>query len=193
MDNINNYLIKIFSALKIPLIFIGLLWIIQLVDVSIFHQSLGMSYGIVPRNPSRIYGILFSPFLHGSFDHILGNSIMLLLLSWIICFYDTKLWFKSLVFGIFLGGLFTWFLGSPASHFGASGIVFTLWGTIIGLAVFHKKPFFVIATLVLFSSYGLGFLFGLIPQDGVSFAGHFGGLLAGFACAKQLDYNKRIK
>jgi membrane associated rhomboid family serine protease len=61
------------------------------------------------------------------------------------------------------------------------------------LSVIHKKPFFIIASLVLFASYGLGFLFGLIPQYGVSFAGHFGGLLAGFACAKQVDYNKMIE
>jgi membrane associated rhomboid family serine protease len=193
MTKVTDYIKSIFAALKFPLVFIGFLWAIQMVDVIFFNQSLGMAYGIVPRTSSRLYGILFSPFLHGSFDHIIGNSVMLLLLSWIICFYDTRLWFKTLVFGIFIGGFFTWAFGSPASHFGASGIVFALWGTIFGLSVIHKKPFFIIASLVLFASYGLGFLFGLIPQYGVSFAGHFGGLLAGFACAKQVDYNKMIE
>lgn len=190
METINHYILRVFTALKYPMVFIFFLWCIQLVDILLFNQTLGLTYGIKPRSSSGFYGILFAPFLHGSFDHIIGNSIMLLLLSWIICFYDIKIWFKSLFFGIFLGGFFTWFFGSTASHFGASGIVFSLWGTILGLAIIHKKPFFIISTLVLFSSYGLGLLFGLIPQSGVSLAGHLGGLIAGVACVKQVSYNK---
>lgn len=191
METINNYVQRVIVALKYPLMFIGFLWLVQLVDFFVFGQSLGMSYGIQPRNPAGLYGILFAPFLHGSFDHIIGNSIMFLLLSWILCFNNVALWVKTIFFGIFIGGLFTWFFGhSPSFHFGASGVVFALWGSILGLALFHKKPFFIIATLVLFSSYGLGMLFGLIPTPGISFAGHFGGLLAGFACAKQVSYNK---
>lgn len=191
MESINNYIKHLVVSLKYPLIFIAFLWIIQLVDVIFFQQSLGMSYGIHPRDMSGLSGILFAAFLHGSFDHIIGNSIMLLLLSWIICANSISLWVRTIIFGVFLGGLFTWFFGhSPSSHFGASGVVFALWGTILGLAIFHKKPFFVIATLILFASYGLGLFLGLVPTPGISFAGHFGGLLAGFACAKQVRYNK---
>lgn len=190
MDNLSNYTKSVFAALKLPLVFIAFLWAIQIVDYFCFDQTLGMSYGIIPRTSARLYGILFSPFLHGNVDHIFGNSVMLLLLSWIICFYSVKLWFNTLVFGIFIGGLFTWFFGFHGTHFGASGIVFALWGAIFGLAFFHKNPFFIIATLVLFASYGLSMLFGLIPQYGVSFVGHLGGLIAGVACAKQVSYNK---
>lgn len=190
MESLNSYLKKIFIALKLPLAFIGLITSIQIVDSIFFQQTLGLMFGIIPRTSNGLLGILVAPFLHGSYEHLIGNSIMILLLSWIICFYDTRLWFKTLFIGTILGGIFTWTFGLNASHFGASGFVFALWGAIIGLAIFHKKPFFIIASLVLFSTYGLGFILGLIPQPHISFVGHLGGLLAGFASVKQLRYTK---
>ena len=179
---------KFITSLKLPLICIFMLWCVFLTNLILFSGSLNQ-YGVQPRVASGIYGVLFSPFLHGSFSHIIGNSIFFLLLSWIICFNSVKLWYKSLVFGTILGGLFTWLFGFGSVHIGASGVVFALWGTIIGMAIHRKNPYFIIASIILFIGYGMSFFWGLIPQDGISWAGHFGGLLSGLSCSKQVKYN----
>lgn len=177
-----------FHRLTVPVSFIGVLWVIQIINATLFHYGLNQ-YGVYPRTEHGLWGVLFASFLHGSYDHLIGNSIMLLLLSWVICFYNTRIWWKSIIFGMLIGGGITWLVGSPSYHIGASILVFSLWGTILGLAIFNRHPFFILAALILSATYGLSFIFGLIPQQGISFAGHFGGLIAGFACAKQLHYN----
>lgn len=109
METVNSYLKKIFIALKLPLAFISLITSIQIVNSIFFHQTLGLMFGIIPRTSQGLLDILFAPFLHGSYEHLIGNSIMILLLSWIICFYDTKLWFKTLFISTMLGGLLAGF------------------------------------------------------------------------------------
>jgi hypothetical protein len=55
-----------------PLLFLAAIWLGFLV------QNLGLIEGcdgaIIPLVPSGLKGIFFSPFLHGSWEHILGNS-----------------------------------------------------------------------------------------------------------------------
>jgi len=42
-------------------------------------------YGITPRHVAGLPGILWSPFLHGSFEHIAANTLPLLVLGGILC------------------------------------------------------------------------------------------------------------
>lgn len=186
------YFSKFISALKYPIMFASLFWIVFFINSFIFAGKLN-AYGVFPRNLHGLYGIFFSPFLHGSIQHILGNTLFFLLLSWVICFLSINLWVRTLIFGTILGGLFTWVFGSSTFHIGASGLVFALWGTILGMAIHKRHPYFILATIVLLFSYGFSFVWGLIPQDGVSLAGHVGGLLAGLACSHQVEYNNKIK
>ena len=173
------------NSVVLPLYFVGFLWLIHIVNSALFSYSFS-SLGIVPRTFSGLSGIFFAPFLHGSYNHIIGNSIMIFLLSWIICFYNKKIWFQSLLWGTLVGGLITWLIGSSGLHIGASILVFALWGTILGLAIFQRNAFFIIASLILCSTYGVSMFMGLVPQPNISFAGHLGGLIAGFICAKNM-------
>lgn len=185
--NLQETLLRVRNRLAAPLIFIAVLWVIQIINSAVFNQGL-TTLGILPRTQSGLLGILFAPFLHSNYQHLIGNSFIFLLLSWIICFYDVNTWLKSLVFGTIIGGFITWLIGGFGYHIGASILIFALWGTILGIAIFHKKAFFIIASLILMATYGLSLFYGLIPQTGISFAGHLGGFIAGFACAKHLRY-----
>lgn len=174
----------------VPVGFLAFLWFVQIINAEIFGQSLS-SLGILPRTSSGLSGILFAPFLHTGYNHIIANSFMVVLLSWIICFHSVRLWWKSLVFISLVGGFLTWMLGSSNYHVGASILIFGFWGTIFGIAYYGRKAFFIIASIVLLGSYGLSILMGLVPQPNVSLAGHLGGLIAGIACAKYLNYNNK--
>ncbi|MEP6602272.1 MAG: rhomboid family intramembrane serine protease, partial [Nitrospirota bacterium] len=47
-----------------------------------------ISLGVIPRNVIGLRGILFAPFLHGSLQHLLANSIPFLILGWLVMLRD---------------------------------------------------------------------------------------------------------
>lgn len=191
MSTIKKIYEKTPSSIFIPIIFIAFIWIVHITNSTLFGYSLNY-YGIHPREFSHLFGVLFAPFLHSNYSHITGNTFMLFLFSFMICCYDKRMWYKSIIYGTLIGGLITWIIGSHGIHIGASILVFSLWGTILGLAIFHKKLFFIFSSIVFFSIYGFSIFQGLIPQDNnISVAGHFGGIVAGFLSAK--SYSKTSK
>ena len=60
------------------LVFVGIIWAVWLVDW-LFNLQLD-SWGIVPRRLSGLAGVLFSPFLHAGFGHLLSNTVPLIVL-----------------------------------------------------------------------------------------------------------------
>ena len=58
--------------------FIGLLTGIQMLNTS--SGNIFLILGIIPRKWYGLPGILFSPFLHGGFTHLLFNSLPMLVL-----------------------------------------------------------------------------------------------------------------
>lgn len=185
IKNLKNIINKLPDGIFIPIAFISLLWVVQIINATFFNYQLN-SFGIIPRDFNHISGIVFAPFLHGNYQHLISNTFMLIIFSGIICFYDKKLWYHSIVYGTLLGGLITWLIGGYGIHIGASILIFSLWGTILGLAVFKRKFFFIFASIIFISLYGISIFQGFIPQNGVSTSGHFGGLIAGFLCSYRI-------
>ncbi|NEO00961.1 MAG: rhomboid family intramembrane serine protease, partial [Moorea sp. SIO3I7] len=68
---------------------VALMWIVELVDIFIFGRKLDL-YGIIPRNPIGLRGILFAPFLHGGFSHLISNTIPFLVLGWFVMLQETS-------------------------------------------------------------------------------------------------------
>src|SRR3982751_862852 len=58
------------------------MWVVQVID-AVDHYSL-TKYGIEPREVDGLDGIVFSPFLHGSWGHLIGNTIPFLVLGGLI-------------------------------------------------------------------------------------------------------------
>lgn len=170
------------NTLKKPLTFIITLWIAHLLNFMSGYQL--NEFGIVPRTLSGLIGIPLSPFLHGNWGHLISNTSVLFILSVLICLDSTKLWYTSLGFGTFIGGLFVWLFGATATHIGASIVIYALYGTIFGIGLFQKKIYYILISVILGLIYGMSFLWGLVPTAGISFSGHLGGLFAGFLCAR---------
>ena len=135
-------------------------------------------FGIHPRSFFGLFGIPLSPFLHGGFGHLFSNIFPLFILGVLIRTYGRDLFLTSTALLIALSGFFTWLLSS-AIVVGASGLVFAYWTYIITTAVREKTvKTIVIAGITLFL-YG-GLIFSLASfQTGISWAGHFGGAVAG--------------
>ena len=170
--------------MKLVLGLVALLWLIELLNNFMGHRL--NVYGIYPRNPNTLPGIILWPFLHGSMHHLVMNTMPLLVMGYFVALRGYWLFLKSSLIILILGGLGVWVFGRAAYHIGASGLVFGFFGFLISLAIYERsiKTFF-IASLIAFY-YG-GIILGILPMNGyISWEGHLFGLIAGIFAAKWL-------
>src|SRR3982751_2463380 len=99
------------------------MWIVQIYD-AIDHYSL-TKYGIEPREVDGLDGVAFSPFLHGSWGHLIGNTVPFLVLGGMIALSGLRRLAVVTLIVMAVGGLGVWlFAPENTLHIGASGVVF---------------------------------------------------------------------
>lgn len=149
--------------------------------------------GIYPREFKfqSIIGIFSSWMFHAgsspvdqyTFKHIGGNAASLFFILPIIAIVEKRP-ILTIVALILISGCITFILGSSHSiHIGASGLIFAIYGYMIGASIYLKKWWYVVFILINSSSFFLAIYTGIIPTEGISFAAHFGGLLGGILLA----------
>lgn len=165
-------------------IFIGLLWLIEFYNAGTSHQL--NVYGIRPRTESGLIGILFWPFLHGNFAHLLANTVPLAILSWFILLQGFRKFLLISIGITLIAGTAVWLFARPAIHLGASGLIFGYFGYLVAAGWFEKsvKSFvFAFLTIILYG----GLIWGVFPQaPQISWEGHLFGLLTGVVIAFRL-------
>ncbi|MEO1012780.1 MAG: rhomboid family intramembrane serine protease [Bacteroidota bacterium] len=168
-------------VIAIPLLAVILIWTVYWVELK-FQINLNM-YGVYPRKLKGLRGIVFSPFIHGSLKHLYNNTIPLAILTASLFYFYRKIAFTVLLWGIFLSGLFTWGIGRPSYHIGASGVIYVLASFIFFKGVFSKYYRLVALSLIIVFIYG-SLLWYIFPvKDGISWEGHLGGFLTGLVLA----------
>jgi membrane associated rhomboid family serine protease len=166
-----------------------IMWAVEIFDQgimrSVFRSSLDI-YGIIPRNPIGLRGILFAPFLHGSFIHLLGNTFPFLVLGWLIMLRETRDFFVVSAVSALVSGAGTWLFGSPGVHIGASGVVFGYLGYLLLRGYFERSALAIALSLGVGTLFG-SLLWGVLPlQYGISWEGHLFGFIGGAIAAKML-------
>jgi membrane associated rhomboid family serine protease len=166
--------------------FVGLLWLVQIVNAFVFHGAL-VSLGIQPRTLAGLWGILFAPFLHGSFAHLVANTVPLAVLGWFVMLRRKRDLFTVSLLSALVGGLGTWLIAPALSvTVGASILVFGYLGYLLSRGVFERRFWPIAGSLLVFFLYG-GALFGILPGTiGISWQGHLFGLLGGILAARLL-------
>lgn len=169
--------------------FVLLLWIIEIADRFFFGNSLE-THGIHPRSFSHLEGLIFAPFLHDDWGHLLGNSISLMILgSAILTLGWRDLAIVSLAAAATAGAL-VWLIGQTNSnHIGASSLVFGYIGFLLASGFYQRTPATIILSLLVIFFYG-GSLMGVLPgANGISWEGHLGGAIGGVLVAR----SRRLK
>ena len=158
------------------------LWTIELAN-SLTNDALN-NFGIRPRNIVGLQGILFAPFLHGNWRHLISNTFPLVILSWLIMARDRSEWIAVTVLTAIASGLGTWLFGGAATiHIGASGVVFGYFGFLVARAYFERSFGSIAISLLVLALFG-GMIWGILPvRVGISWEGHLFGLLGGIAAA----------
>ncbi|KIX21374.1 membrane protein [Flavobacterium sp. 316] len=181
-ENLDNPFIFTRSVILLPVLFVLLLWIVFWFETR-FHISLS-HYGIYPRESFGAKGILFSVFLHGNLQHLVNNSLALIVLLAILRFFYREQSILVLIFGILFSGLGTWLLGRPSYHIGASGLIYALVSFIFFKGIFTKYYRLMSLSFVIVLLYG-GMVWYMFPdvEKGISWEGHLSGFITGLAMA----------
>jgi len=163
---------------------VAVLWGVQIANVLLFNGRLVFE-GIQPRQFDGLSGILWAPFLHGSFSHLIANTIPLVTLGWLVMLQQTIDFVVVTLIAALVSGLGTWVVGAPSSvHVGASGVIFGYFGYLLLRGYFERSPTAIAIAVVVATLYG-GLLWGVLPtQQGVSWEGHLFGFIGGGIAAR---------
>jgi membrane associated rhomboid family serine protease len=164
------------------LLFTAVLYLAEAVDVTSGNRldAEGMIY---PQTVDGLSGILTAPLLHGSWAHLLGNTIPFLVFGFLAMAGGFVQWFAVTAVVWLASGVGVW-LFSANPTLGVSGVIFG-WFVFLLVRGFFVRSFGQIAlAVVLFLIWG-GLLWGVLPSDPlISWQAHLfgaiGGLLGGY-------------
>ncbi|MFA4929664.1 MAG: rhomboid family intramembrane serine protease [Patulibacter sp.] len=164
------------NGLMLVAAMVALMWIVEVID-AIADQRLDQ-FGIIPRQVSGLDGIVFSPFLHSGFGHLISNTVPFLILGAVIALNGAIRVLQVTVIVGLVAGIGVWlFAASNTLTVGASGIVMGYATYLIARGVFSRRAFELLIGVVIAVVWGGMVLSSLLPEDGVSWQAHlFGGI-----------------
>lgn len=162
-------------------LFVGMLWWIKLLEWWL-NWSL-YRLGIHPGELSGAVGIITAPLIHGSWEHLIANTLPLLLLGAVVLYgYPRSRWWVIATIWL-VSGLGVWLFARPNFHFGASGITHGLLFFLLMIGLLRRDKRSIGLLMVAFFMYGT-MLLTIFPRDPqVSFEYHLFGAVGGVLAA----------
>ena len=179
-------------AVKLAFGFVALIWLVHLMNWGLDLDP--EPFGIRPRQLSGLPGILLAPLAHGGFDHLIANTLPLLVVGTAMLFLYPNATPKVLPL-IYLGpGLAVWLFGRDSVHLGASGLVYGLVSYVFVAGLLRRDRRAIAASLVVCFMYG-SLVWGVFPiRLQMSWETHLAAALIGAAMAialRRLDVPPR--
>lgn len=191
MKTLRNEFGSPLEAIIYPLLLVALMWMTYWAEL-VSGVDL-VRYGVRPHAWESWKGVLMMPLLHAPNDiaHIVNNSFPALLLFAALVFYYREIAFRVLLVSWLGTGMLVWAFGTNDNsyHIGMSGVIYALFGFLFISGFFRRyRPLQVVSLFVVFL-YG-SMVWGIFPlKAGVSWEGHFSGLVVGIVLA--VIYRKR--
>lgn len=161
---------------------LGAQWTSEAADVVLDHRL--DVYGVRPHVLAGLRGIVFAPFLHSGFGHLIGNTLPFAILGGLVALGGLRQFLSvTLIVGL-VSGLGMWVFGSSNEvHIGASGLVFGYLAYLLVRGVFARNVRQILLGIVVAFFYG-GLLWGVLPTGrGISWEGHLFGVVGGIVAA----------
>jgi membrane associated rhomboid family serine protease len=157
--------------------------LVELIDQRL-DGALDAQLGIRPHQASGLDGILFAPFLHHGWDHLLANSSPLILLGTFALAAGTKRFLAATWLIAVVSGVAVWFL-TPPNYLvlGASGIAFGWLGLLFMRGLVESSLWHLAVALVVALLYGWQLTLLLPTDDMISWEGHLFGFIGGMIAA----------
>jgi membrane associated rhomboid family serine protease len=165
---------------------VAVMWLVEAIN-SIDSDALSHD-GIYARNIGRFWGIATSPFIHGSFQHLIDNTVPFLFLGFIIAMHGAGRLLLVTGFVMLIGGLGTWVIGpAGTSTIGASGVVFGYASYLLARGFFDHSIWELAVGMLVGVIWGAALLSSLVPHGGISWQAHLCGAIAGVIVAWRLS------
>ncbi len=173
--------IRLFHAVWFPLLFVAVLWAVK--GIEILTDSSFSRFGLYPLEIKGLRGILFAPFIHGSWEHLINNSIPVFILILTLFYFYHEISFKVFILLFFIHNFWLWFFGRDAYHIGASGIIYGLGAFLFVSGMIRKNTHLMAISMLMAFLYG-SMVWGIFPLvESVSWEGHLTGMVAGIVLA----------
>jgi membrane associated rhomboid family serine protease len=163
--------------------FVALLFAIELFN-ALMLRSLNRTFGLRPRSADGLLDIFTFPLLHANLNHLLSNSLPLIIFGFLVFLSGLRVFLTALAFSWLGSGLTVWLIGNGGITVGASGLVFGLFSFLLVRGFFNRSWRQILLAVVLFMGYG-SILLGVLPlvSGFVSWQAHLGGAAGGVVAA----------
>ena len=105
-ENKNEQKLRLFPILFFPTLFILVIWMVKITETVLEINFI--KYGIYPRKAEGLIGILFYPLIHGDYNHLINNSIPLLILGVGIFYFYKSIAYKIYFWTYIMTGIWIW-------------------------------------------------------------------------------------
>ena len=181
---------NIINICFVPILFVLILWAIK--GFEILMETNYVNYGLIAKSQNHFINIITYPFIHSGdmsnsivsykdFEHLINNSLPLILLGSIIAGIYKDISNKIFLWSYLMSGCILWIIGNPNENvIGASGIVYALASFIVISGFIRGQPRLAMLSFLIIFIYGNSIFCGMIPMpNDVSWEGHLSGFIAG--------------
>lgn len=163
--------------------FVVLLFVIELFNM-VMLRSLNTTFGLRPRSADGLLDIFTFPLLHANLNHLLSNSLPLVIFGFLVFLSGLRVFLTALAFSWLGSGLTVWLIGDGGITVGSSGLVFGLFSFLLVRGFFNRSWRQLLLAVVLFMGYG-SILLGVLPivAGYISWQAHLGGAAGGVVAA----------
>jgi membrane associated rhomboid family serine protease len=171
----------VLESLRFPLVAVAIIWLVHLWQVTEGFDP--GAYGIMSRRAWGLRGIVTAPLIHGSWKHLISNTLPLFALTFISLYFYRKVAMRAFWLIYFLTGASVWLFARPVSHIGASGVIYGLVAFMFWNGIFRRSLRSIVLAAIVMLLYS-GMFMGILPdQEGISWESHLIGSLAGIFAA----------
>jgi len=154
---------------------------------ALVRQDLIYTLALTPRSLQGLNGILSMPLVHGSWTHLMLNTLPLLVFVSVVLWRGYGYFLVTTLMILTIAGSGLWLVGRTGAHIGASVLIFGYLGLLAARGLFEREFWPILGSLLVVGFYS-SLLWGIVPMDeGVSWEGHICGLLAGIVTARLLS------
>lgn len=172
---------RVGQAIGQTCVFLALLWWIHIIrDIG----DLDLAWAAIrPGDYAGLLGVFTGPLLHGSYGHLISNTLPLLLLGSMARYAYPRALLYALPLIWIASGLGTWLFGRPSLHLGASGLAHGLMFFLFIVGLLRRDRLAIVVALLTFFLYG-SMIWTIFPgEPGVSWEAHLYGAVGGIVAA----------